>query len=148
MLAEQIQKDMVEAMRNKESTRLSTLRLLSSEIKNAEIELRPEVRSLTDEEIIKVISKEAKKRRESIEIYEAQNREDLATQEKAELEVLENYLPTQMNEEEIKKVLQEIVNENPEISFGDLMKEAMPKLKGQADGKLVSQTANKILNSK
>ncbi len=147
MLIEKIKADQTESLRNKDAVRLSTLRMLSAEIMNAEIGLRPSGKTMTDEEVLKVITKEAKKRKESIEIFSAQNRSDLADKEKAELAVLEEYLPEQMSEVEIESIIKATVDANPGVAFGDLMKIIMPEFKGKADGKLVSQIANKLISA-
>lgn len=146
MLTEQIKKDLTESMRNKDAVRLSTLRMLSAEITNAEIALRPLGKELNDEEILKVIQKEAKKHKESIEIFTSSNRMDLAEKEKSELLILEEFLPKQMSEEEVEAIVTSTISENPGIAFGDLMKVLMPKFQGKADGKIVSQLVNKHLN--
>ncbi len=145
MLIEKIKADLIESLRNRDTIRLSTLRMLSAEIKNAEIALRPSGKDINDQEVFKVIGKEAKKRRESIEIFSSSNRQDLADREKAELLVLEGYLPKQLSEEEIEATIKATIAENSGIAFGDLMKILMPKFQGKADGKLVSQLANKYL---
>lgn len=146
MLTEKIKTDTIEAMRNKEAVKLSTLRMLSSELKNTEIALRPQGKELSDEEVLKVIAKEAKKRKESIEIFTSSNRQDLADNEKAELLILEEYLPKQMSEDEIEEIVKSTISENPDAAFGDIMKALMPKIQGKADGKIVSQLVNKNLS--
>jgi uncharacterized protein YqeY len=146
MLLEKIKADITDSMRNKDATRLSTLRMLSAEITNAEIALRPSGQMMGDDQILQVIGKEAKKRRESIEIFTTSNRQDLADKEMAELKILEEYLPQQMSEEEIESIIRATVVTNPGIAFGDLMRMIVPEFKGKADGKLVSEVANRILN--
>lgn len=147
MLTEKIKKDTIDAMRSKDAVRLGTLRMLTTEIRNAEIAMRPEGKELNgDGDIVKIIQKEAKKRRESIEIFTSSNRLDLADKEKAELAILEEYLPQQMSEAEIEATIKATIAENPDIAFGDLMKILMPKFQGKADGKLVSQLVNKNLS--
>ena len=147
MLIEKIKADITESMRNKDAIRLSTLRMLSAEIKNAEIGLRPSGQMMGNDQILQVIAKEAKKRKESIEIFTSSNRTDLAEKEKAELAILEEYLPQQMSEEEIESIIRSTVDANPGVSFSELMKIIMPEFKGKADGKLVSQIANKVISA-
>lgn len=147
MLIEQIRTDLTNSLRNKEAVKLSTLRMLSAEITNAEIALRPSGKMMNDEEVLKVIAKEVKKRKESIEIFSASGRQDLADKEKAELAILEEYMPAQMSEEEIEATVKSIVAENPNMNFGELMKIVMPKFQGKADGKKVSELVNRLRNS-
>jgi hypothetical protein len=145
MLIEKITADLTESLRNKDAVRLSTLRMLLAEVKNAEIALRPSGKDIDDQEVLRVIGKEAKKRRESIEIFSSSNRNDLADREKAELSILETYLPKQLSEAEIETTVKATIAEMGKLSFGDLMKVLMPKFQGKADGKLVSQIVNKHL---
>jgi len=103
---------------------------------------------LTDEEIIEVISAEAKKRRESIEGFQKGNRQELADKEKKELEILEKYLPEQLSQEELKKLVQEAiakVGAKEMRDMGKIMQELMPKIKGKADGSSVSKAVKELL---
>ncbi len=145
-LKERIMADMKEAMKAKDTVRLSTLRLLLSEIKNKEIDKRGE---LTDDEILAVIQKAVKQRRESIQQYKDGGREDLAEKEQKELEVLEAYLPQPLSEEELMSLIDEVIKEVGATSMRDMgkvMREIMPKVRGRADGKLVNELVKKRLS--
>ncbi len=144
-LKERLLHDMKEAMKSKDKVKLSTIRMINSLIKNAEIEKRGE---LTDDEIIGLLQKYAKQRKEAIEIYEKGGRQDLVEKEKAELQIVESYLPAQMSEEEIRAVVEEAIRETGASStkdIGRVMKAVMPKVKGRADGSLVNKIVRELL---
>jgi len=143
-IKEKIEKDFIEAVRAKDKVRLATFRLLKSSLENKRIE---KMKDLTDEDTVAVLKTEAKKRREAIESYEAGNREEMAQAEKAELEIIENYLPEQMSVEDVEAKVKEIVEKIPEEErdFGKVMGMVMKELKGQADGQVVNQAVKKIL---
>ena len=147
-LKERLVQDMKEAMKSKDKLRLSTIRMINSLIKNAEIDKR---RELTDEEIVQLLQKYAKQRRESIELYEKGGRQDLVEKEKAELAVVESYLPSQMNEEELKELISRAIEETGAASVKDLgkvMQWIMPKVKGRADGSLVNRLVREALEKR
>lgn len=177
-LKEKIKEDFKKALKENKEIEVSTLRLLNAAILNKEKEKRYKLSKekseleekdlekesqLTDEEVLEVISSEAKKRKEAIVEYEKGKREDLAAKEKQELEILENYLPEQLSEEEIKKFVQEAIEKtgakemkdyNPPTAlqgkniYGKVMAELMPKVKGRADGSLVSKVVKDVLSKK
>jgi uncharacterized protein len=140
-----IEKEITDALKNRQEVKLSTLRMLLSELRNTEINLRAKGQEVTENVYLAVLKREAKKRRESIEIFEKAGRSDLFEREKAELEVLMKYLPSQKTEGEIESVIFRVVEENPtEKNFGLLMKKCMDELKDSAEGSVVS----KILKTK
>jgi len=144
-LKAQLLQDMKDAMRAKDKVRLSTIRMINSLIKNAEIEKRGE---LTDDEIIQLLMKYAKQRKEAIEMYEKGGRQDLVEKEKAELAVVESYLPKQMSEEEIRKLVKEAIEVTGASSpkdIGKVMQHVMPKVKGRADGSVVNKIVREML---
>jgi len=144
-LKAQLLQDMKEAMRAKDKVRLSTIRMINSLIKNAEIEKRGE---LTDDEIIQLLMKYAKQRKEAIEMYEKGGRQDLVEKEKAELAVVESYLPKQMSEEEIRELVKEVIEATGASSpkdIGKVMQHVMPKVKGRADGSVVNKIVREML---
>ncbi|SMP17938.1 hypothetical protein SAMN06265339_1570 [Desulfurobacterium pacificum] len=146
-LKEKLLQDMKEAMKAKDKVKLSTIRMINSLIKNAEIEKRGE---LTDEEIVQLLMKYAKQRRESIEMYEKGGRQDLVEKEKAELAIVESYLPKQLSEEEIRDIVKQAIEETGASSVKDLgkvMKVVMPKVKGKADGSVVNRIVREMLES-
>lgn len=144
-LKERIREELTAAMKSKDELKLSTLRLLTSSIKNKEIEERKE---LTDEAVMNVLSTAAKQRRDSIEQFEKAGRTDLAVKEAAELAILQTYMPTQLSEAEIEQIVKETMVEAEATTakeMGKLMKALMPKTKGKADGKLVNEVVKRLL---
>ncbi|MDD3678828.1 MAG: GatB/YqeY domain-containing protein [Patescibacteria group bacterium] len=132
----QIEEKMKEALKNQNTEVLSLFRMLKSAIKNAEIEKRAE---LEDADVIRVLEREAKQRRDSIEQYRAGNREDLANHEQSELEIIEEFLPQKMTEEEIRAEVKDIISKNSDQDFGRIMGAVMFRLSGKADGSLVQK---------
>ncbi|HBB56446.1 TPA: glutamyl-tRNA amidotransferase [Patescibacteria group bacterium] len=154
MLKEKIKTDFKEAFKAKERVKLSVLKMVNAAIGNAEIEKRAKAGGvdtpLTDAEVMDILSKEAKKRKDSIEQYKAGGREDLAQSEQAELNVLKEYLPAQMSEEEIKSLAQKVIAEVGASSSSDLgkvMSALTSQTKGRADGALVSKIVREALGN-
>lgn len=144
-LNEQINQDFIEAMKLKEVLILSTLRMLKSTIKNREIEAG---HVLSDQETGEVVAKSVKQRRESIVEYQKGNRQDLVKKEESEIRILEKYLPKQMDEAEILKIVEKAIqsiNASGLTDTGKVMGVIMPKLKGKADGSLVSKLVKEKL---
>ncbi|MFO7996364.1 MAG: GatB/YqeY domain-containing protein [Dehalococcoidia bacterium] len=144
-LKDSIQEALKKALKRQQRTEVSTLRLLLSEIKNAEI---AQQKPADDNKVLDVIAREAKRRRESIEAFKQGNRGDLVAQEEAELAILMGYLPEQMSREEIKAVARQVVDavgaKGPS-DRGKVMSQLMPQLKGKADGKEVSEIVSELL---
>ena len=137
-MVEQLDKDMIEAMKNHEKERLAVIRAVKAGLKQEQIDHKKEI---NDELLIDVVNRQVKMRRESIVEFEKGNRQDLVDQTKAEIDILMKYLPEQLSEEEVLKVIDEIFAEvKPESAkdMGRVMKEANAKLKGKADMKTVS----------
>lgn len=137
---ETVLNDIKVAMKEKNTLKVSTLRLLQSALKNREIELRPN--ALSEEEAMGVVKKLAKQRKESIDQYTTAGRMDLADQEKQELTILETFLPQQMSAEQIKSLVEKAVTETKAASIkdmGSVMKWVLNETKGAADNKLVSE---------
>ena len=144
-LIESLQEDLKRAMKAKDALRLSTIRLLKSSVSYARIEKGDE---LTDDEVLDVISREAKKRRESIDMAERGGRLDIAERERAELDIIREYLPQQLGEEQAEAIAREVVDEVGAQDLkdrGKVMSPLMQRLRGQADGKMVSQVVERIL---
>ena len=138
VLREKIADDMRGAMKAREAVRVAALRMLMAAIKNAEVEKRHE---LSDDEVLDVVTREAKRRRESIEAFEKGGREDLVAKETAELTVLDSYLPERLSDEELAALVDAAIAETGADSpkqMGEVMKALMPKLRGRADGGQVS----------
>ena len=143
-LMEQIEEDYKQAFKASHRPKVSVLRMVKAALKNAEIEAR---HNLTDEEIIAVMTKEAKRRREAMAMYQQGGRQDLVDQENIELQELMLYLPTQFSDSELAAAVQAVVQELQPTAknFGQVMAAVMKKVKGQADGQRVSAAVKKLL---
>lgn len=140
-IREQINQDMKQAMKERQSHKLETLRFIWSAIKNSEIDAKKE---LSDEEVIKLLRVEVKRRKESIEQFKAGDRTDLAQDESQKLTYIEAYLPQLMSENQIGEVVDQVV-QSGETDFGKVMGQVMAQIKGQADGGLVSKVVREKL---
>jgi hypothetical protein len=141
-----LQQDLKEAMKSKDVLRRNTVRSIQAAIKQVEVDERKE---LDDTAVIKILKAEAKKRHESIDAYEQGNRQDDADAERAELAIIEIYLPEQMSREQVKAIAQEVISEVGATSskeMGKIMPVMLKRLKGQADGKLVNEVIREILD--
>ena len=139
-LKEKLQADLTEAIRGRDEVKSGTIRMLLSAITNEEVAGKA-AKVLTDAEIITVLSRETKKRREAVEAFTAAKRDDLANKEKAEAAVIAQYLPEQLSEAEIKKMITEAITETNAAGpagMGLVMKVLQPKIAGKADGGIVS----------
>jgi len=139
-LKEKLQADLTDAIRSRNEVVSGTVRMLLAAITNEEVAGKA-AKVLTDGEIITVLSREAKKRREAVEAYTQAKRDDLASKEKAEAAVIANYLPEQLSEDEIKKLIQAAIAEtgaSGAAGMGLVMKVLQPKIAGKADGGVVS----------
>ncbi|MEJ2683582.1 MAG: GatB/YqeY domain-containing protein [Candidatus Sulfobium sp.] len=150
---EKITRDLAEAMKSHGEERdlvISVIRMIKSAVKNVEISLRGSGRNLGEEDIIGVLSTMVKQRRESVEQYLSANRKDLADKESREVEIIQRYLPRQLTPEELDTVIRAAIEETGVTSVketGRLMKVLMPRVKGKADGRLVSQRVREMLES-
>lgn len=149
MLTSQISADIKQAMKDKDTLKLSVLRMVLSSLNNEAINLNKKDAGLSDEEALKVLKKEVKKRKDSIEQYVSGGREDLADHEKKELEILEKYLPEEMGESEIKQIVESVIAEMggsvAPSQFGAVMKAVMTKTAGSADGAMVTRIVKESL---
>jgi uncharacterized protein YqeY len=135
----QLLEDMKLAMKSGNKIELDTIRMLRAQIKSASIDKKDD---LDEAELAQVLQKEAKKRKEAIEMYKQGNREDLVKKEEAELSVIAKYLPEQLSEKDLEDIIQssiESLQVTSEKDMGRVMGAIMPKVKGKADGKLVQQ---------
>jgi uncharacterized protein YqeY len=149
-LTQRIDEDLKEAMRAKDATKVSVLRLLKSALKYAAIEKAGAEAELSDAEAAQVIRKQTKQRQDSIESFEKGGRAELAAKEKDELSILQSYLPQSMTAEEIAKVVRETIAEigaTSKAQMGAVMKALQPKAAGRADGKTQSQEVQKQLGN-
>eukprot|EP00775_Hariotina_reticulata_P007113 gene7113-7327_t len=147
-LTVRLKEDMKVAMKAKDTQRLEAIRFLNAAIKQREIELRESSKQVTDGEVLSVIQKMAKQRKDSIEQYTAGGRQDLADKEQQELAVLESYLPAQLSREQVEVVVQAVVAEMGASSvkeMGKVMKAVQEKVAGQADNKTVSELVKAAL---
>ncbi|MGB9787803.1 MAG: GatB/YqeY domain-containing protein [Dictyoglomus turgidum] len=148
MLYERITKDYMSAMKNKDSFRAEVLSTLRSAIKYREIELREKGKELDDQEVLDVIKKEIKKRKEAIEMYKQGGREDLAEKEEKELAILQEYVPKGLSEEELKERIKSIIERvgaRTMKDMGKVMKEAMAELRGFAEGEEIRRVVEELL---
>lgn len=137
-LLSRIEKDYITAYKAKEQVRVGVLRLLKTAAKNRQVEL---MRELTEEEVLELLTKQAKQRQESIEQYRSAGRDDLADTEAAELAVIKDYLPEQLSEEETAKAVDEAVaavGASSMQDMGKVMQAVMAQYKGRVDGKALS----------
>lgn len=161
MLRDKIKADFKEAFKSKNEVRLSVLKMVQSEIGNAEINKRAKLVKgdqtgnieslsvLNDEEVLQVVSREIKKRKDSVEMYEKAGRMELAEKEKAEMAVLSAYMPEQLSEEKIRELAKDAVAKSGamgEKEIGKVMAVLMPQVKGKSDGALVNKIVRELLS--
>ena len=136
---------MKQAMRSRDNLRRDVIRYVRSEVRNQEIRVQHD---LDDQEVIQVLARQAQQRRDSIEAFQAADREDLVQQEQSELAIIMEYLPQQMTENEIvelvKKTVEEVGAQGP-LDMGKVMGRIMPQVKGRAEGRAVSAAVSQIL---
>ncbi|WP_338826455.1 GatB/YqeY domain-containing protein [Neomoorella thermoacetica] len=146
-MKEKLTRDMKEALKAHDKIRLQTIRMVLASIKNVEIDKQ---HPLNDEEIAGVIQKEIKMRQDSLEQFSRGGREDLVEQTRTELKVLEDYLPRQLTEAELKEIIQQTIQETGATSkreMGKVMAALMPKIRGRADGRKANELVKEILAS-
>jgi len=146
-LKEQILEDMKQFMKDKNQVALGAVRMLRSEIRNAEIEKSGD---LNDDEIVKLVSTAVKKRKDSARQYEEAGREDLASKELEEIKVLEKYMPEQLSEDEIRNIVNNEISklDSPDKKyFGQVMKAVMAEVGNRADGKLVNRIVKEAFDA-
>lgn len=141
MIFDNIKDQITAAMKAGDKLRMETLKMLSAELTNAEIEKKRE--KLTGEEEVAVVKREAKKRREAIEIYEKAGERQRVEREQKELEVLEEFLPEEMSDSELEKIVDEVIAGAGQQEVGRVIGAVMGKVKGLADGKRVAELVRK-----
>ena len=147
-LKEKLQSDLTQSMRDRNELRSGTIRMVLTAIKNEEVSGK-EARELSDAEVITVLSREAKKRREAAEAFEQAGAKERADIEKAEGEIIATYLPAQLSESEIKGLISAAIAEtgaSGSQQMGLVMKSIQPKIAGRADGGLVSSLVKAVLS--
>lgn len=146
-LREQLREDLKAAMRAQDATRRGTIRMLEAAIKNAEIEKRGQ--ELEDSDILAILQRQLKQRRDSIEQFERGGRQDLADIERAEIEVIQAYLPEQLSEGDIEAAAKRIIDQTGAAGPGDrgkVMGPLMQELRGKADGSAVNAVVSRLLS--
>jgi uncharacterized protein YqeY len=145
-LKEKIEADLTEAMRSGQAEKTGVLRFALAQLQNREIEKRGtgQAPMLTDDEVIEALQKEVKKRKEAIELFQKGGRPELVEKETRELAFIEQYLPAPISKAEVETVVDALKKEGLS-DFNSLMKEAMKRLRGRADGKLVSEVVRSKL---
>ncbi|MDF2814493.1 MAG: aspartyl-tRNA amidotransferase [Paenibacillus sp.] len=144
-LNERLNEDMKQSMKNQDKFKLSVIRMVRSTIKNVEIDLK---RTLDDNEVLDILSREIKQRKDSLQEFEKAGRVDLTESLKQEIEIIALYMPQQLTEEEINVIVQQTIQEtgaSSKAEIGKVMSALMPKVKGRADGRLVNQAVQQFL---
>ncbi|SDM88540.1 hypothetical protein SAMN04487897_101371 [Paenibacillus sp. yr247] len=144
-LSDRLNEDMKQAMKSQDKFKLSVIRMVRSTIKNSEIDLK---RALDDNEVLDVLTREIKQRKDSLQEFTKAGREDLADNLRAELVILAEYMPQQLSEEEVKAIVQQTIQQigaSSKADMGKVMTALMPQVKGRADGKLINQLVQQLL---
>ncbi|WP_232695371.1 GatB/YqeY domain-containing protein [Brevibacillus daliensis] len=144
---EQLNQDMKQAMKDKAVLKLSVIRMVKATIQNEEIKLG---RQLSDDDVLTILTRELKQRRDSLHEFEKAGREDLATKTRDEMDILISYMPAQLSEEEIRQIVREAVvsvGATSKKEMGKVMGAIMPKVKGKADGKVIQRIVSEELPS-
>lgn len=144
-LSERLNEDMKQSMKNQDKFKLSVIRMVRSTIKNVEIDLK---RTLDDNEVLDILSREIKQRKDSLQEFEKAGRTDLSESLRQEIEIIALYMPQQLTEEEINVIVQQTIQEtgaSSKAEMGKVMSALMPKVKGRADGRLVNQAVQRFL---
>ncbi len=145
-LKDRLMSDLKDSMKSKDKLRKNVITMVRASIKQKEVDERIE---LTDKDILGIISKQYKEKKSSIEEFKKGNREDLVKQAEDEMKILLEYLPEQLSEEELTKIIKEVIESENIFSIkdmGQLMKSVMPKVQGKADGQTVNKIAKELLS--
>jgi len=147
LLKEKVIQDMQNSLKKGDKIRLSTMRLLLSEIKNLEKEKR--ISDLSDDDVLSVVRREIKRRDQALEEFRKAERKDLVDKEEKERQILEEYLPAQLSQEELEAMVRRVIQETGATTsreMGKVMSRMMQEVKGKADGKRVRQTVESLLS--
>jgi uncharacterized protein len=145
-ILDQLNQDMKDAMRSRDKQRLSVIRSVKSSLQNESINKGQE---LTDDEILTVLNREMKQRKESLHEFEQADRQDLVIKTNAEIQVLSEYMPSQLSDEELRQIVHETIEQvgaQSKSDMGKVMGAIMPKVKGRADGSEVKQLVHQSLS--
>lgn len=146
-LKEKINADLLAAMRAKEEVKLGALRMLKAAVMKFEVS-GDKKKDASDEEVLSLIAKEVKQRKDSVDAYKKGGRDDLAVKEEAEMKILQAYLPAQMSEDEVRAAVKEVLaatGATSKADFGKVMGAVMARVKGKADGQVVSKAVGEML---
>ena len=147
-MVEQLEKDMIEAMKNHEKERLTVIRAVKAGLKQEQIDHKKEI---NDDLLIDVVNKQVKMRKDALADFEKAGRTDLLDVYKAEIDILQSYLPEQLSEDEVRSIVTKAMEEAgiaPEKkNMGMIMKTVMPLVKGKADGGIVKKVVDSIINA-
>ncbi|MGM0900128.1 MAG: GatB/YqeY domain-containing protein [Bacillota bacterium] len=146
-LLERLNKDIIQAMKNKEKDKLTTFRMLKSSLQNEAIKLGKQ--ELSEEEELTVLSREMKQRKDSLQEFDKAGREDLVEKLRMELSYVKAYMPKQLSEEELMTIISEtiaVIGASSKADMGKVMAALMPKVKGKADGSLVNKLVQQHLS--
>lgn len=144
-IQDQLTSDVKLAMKAHDKTRISVIRMVLSSIKYSEIEKKA---PLTDDQVLEVLARELKQRKDSFVEFTKANREDLATKVEAEIKIIEEYLPEQLSEEEVREIVNAAIDElgaTSKADMGKVMGRVMPAVKGRADGKMINRIVQELL---
>ena len=147
-IREQLDADLLEAVRNKDGLKRSALRLIKASVQSEE---KSRGKELGDDDVVQVLTREAKRRKESITAFRDGNRPDLVDKEEAELALIAKYLPKQLSEDEVREIARAVIEEvgvSGPGERGKVMGKLMPQVKGKADGKMVNQIVGELLAGK
>lgn len=143
-LKEELMADLKKAMKEKDKQRKDTITMVRAAIKQKEVDERVD---LKDEDVLAIISKQVKEKKKSIDEFKKGNRQDLVDATEAEIEILYDYLPKQLSEDELKDIVQETISRlgiHSKKDMGRLMQDIMPRIKGQADGQTINRLAQEF----
>jgi len=144
-LSERLIDDMKQAMKSQDKFKLSVIRMMRAAVKNLEIDLK---RPLDDKEVLDILSREVKIRKDSLQEFKKAGRDDLVAGLATEIDIISQYLPEQLTEEEIQEIVTQTIHElgaSSKADMGKVMSALLPKTKGRADGKLVNQFVQQLL---
>ncbi|MDP3710534.1 MAG: GatB/YqeY domain-containing protein [bacterium] len=148
MLKEKIEAELKDAMKEKAELKVSVLRMFLSSLRNKAIEKRAKGMEMTEDDMVAIMRSEVKKRKDSIQEFNKGGRKDLVDKEEAELKLLENYLPAEMSDEDLEKIVKKVLETIGPVTikdFGRVIGQVMKETKGQASGDRVSSTVKKFL---
>jgi len=143
-LVDKLKADVNDAVKAQDSLRVETLRGVLSSVHNEEIAMRAKSLEIKDGDVIRIIQKEAKKRKEAIDVYKTAKRTELAEKEQGELEIISTYLPPEMSEEEIRGIVERVIEIEGRDNFGKIMKSVMGEVAGRTEATVVTEIVKSL----